>query len=283
MRFISLMLSGILFFCLSADMAYSQQDSLKENILVLMSEPAGASVYIDSAFMGVTPLEIRNLKNGKYIAALRMDGFKDKSYFIEMTGGSVEKYAIMSGDYALININSEPSEADFYLNDVYIGKTPISDLRTPLGILKIGLKKNLYKETDIFINAISYKYKITKNLEPNYGVFHFNNVNEHSFYIDGIKTDIIGDSFYVNKGKHIFMFEGAPLYHDIIKEINVEAPQLYDIRFEYNTFTFRYAFASLFIPGLGQIFDSSLKEGYGILLGASITGAYIFATNNAYN
>jgi len=58
--------------------------------LLVSSEPAGASVSVNGAEKGVTPLELGDLPEGYYLVALRSDGYLNEQRNISVTPGSKE-------------------------------------------------------------------------------------------------------------------------------------------------------------------------------------------------
>lgn len=281
MRFFLFLLSGLALFCLPVGSIYPQQDSLKENILIINSEPEGASVFIDSVYVGVTPLEVTNLKNGKYKAVLKMEGFSDKIYSIEMAGSKAEKFIIMSGDYGLLNITTEPSGADFYLNDIKIGQTPIIDFRLPLGRQKIGLKKDDYKEAAVLLHVVPYKYNLEKKLEPAFSILYFED-RDLTLYMDEEAISFETNAAKVLSGAHSFRLEGMQLQNPRGRTFELEAPQKYKIEVDRNSFTLKYILVSTLVPGLGQVLDGSYLKGFSVMLGTGLAGYYLNKMNSMH-
>lgn len=56
--------------------------------VVIVSEPAGANVYVDNAYRGITPVTLSDLTSGSHILLLKMDGYQDWSSTIDVSSGS---------------------------------------------------------------------------------------------------------------------------------------------------------------------------------------------------
>jgi PEGA domain len=61
--------------------------------LVASSSPAGAEVYLDNQFRGVTPVTIYNVPAGNHIVNMRLDGYADWSGSADVTAGQVVQLA----------------------------------------------------------------------------------------------------------------------------------------------------------------------------------------------
>lgn len=56
--------------------------------LTITSVPSGAGVWLDSAYKGVTPMVLTGIPAGSHAVVLRLDGYKDETTSIIVTGGS---------------------------------------------------------------------------------------------------------------------------------------------------------------------------------------------------
>jgi hypothetical protein len=58
------------------------------------SSPAGANIYLDNAYRGITPLTLANIPQGSHIINLKMNGYQDWTSPVNVVAGS---YAQVSG------------------------------------------------------------------------------------------------------------------------------------------------------------------------------------------
>jgi hypothetical protein len=57
--------------------------------LILNTEPAGAEIYIDGKFVGVTPATIDSVCSGKHTYRLILDGYQEYASTVELIPGQV--------------------------------------------------------------------------------------------------------------------------------------------------------------------------------------------------
>lgn len=100
MRNFSLVLSLISILLLIAscrDSSPERSETEKEESIEIytkiISDPTGASAYIDDEFVGVTPLKMMKISNG-YLR-IELEGFKTIKTRIEDHGGEVEKVRLL--------------------------------------------------------------------------------------------------------------------------------------------------------------------------------------------
>jgi PEGA domain. len=95
--------------------------------LNINSYPQGADLYLNGVYKGKTPIVINNVSPGRYQVQLRLSGYKDYVSFVDVYAGQVSTYNFTLVPLpATLNIFSNPSSADVYINGVYKGKTPLS-------------------------------------------------------------------------------------------------------------------------------------------------------------
>jgi len=56
--------------------------------ILIYSSPAGANIYIDNAYKGLTPLTLPNIPEGSHTIILRMNGYQDLVKQVNVVGGS---------------------------------------------------------------------------------------------------------------------------------------------------------------------------------------------------
>ncbi|MBN1809785.1 MAG: PEGA domain-containing protein [Planctomycetes bacterium] len=90
------------------------------------SAPAGASVYLDYEFAGVSPAEL-TLSPGEHLIEARMVGFRDAAELV--AGGGVKSrelfLELIPAGLGHIMISSQPAAGRAYLDGVFMGFTPL--------------------------------------------------------------------------------------------------------------------------------------------------------------
>ena len=111
--------------------------------LTVTSIPSGASVYIDGDFIGQTPLHDYEIDTGsqreKQIEVrLELSGYKNRVAQLTLRGGQqtpldvgLEKFSPRTGT---LTVTSTPSGADIYVDNTWIGKTPLTSYEVDTGV-----------------------------------------------------------------------------------------------------------------------------------------------------
>ncbi|MGL1936879.1 MAG: PEGA domain-containing protein [Fibrobacterales bacterium] len=115
--------------------------------LSILSEPVGAEVYLNNKKAGVTPLSLNTLEEGKYEVQLRKTNFQVWSEKINIQSGQLSEIkGLMEVIPGEISVESMPSNALVYLDDVKIGLTPLVIQNKKPGTSVIRIKKGTYQE-----------------------------------------------------------------------------------------------------------------------------------------
>lgn len=139
----------------------------KYGTLNINTEPSNAFAYIDSEFIGRTPITNLKVKPGTYTLKLKNPEIAD---WLEMD--IVQKIEVKENDTLnlhitfekFIKINSTPFSANILLGDSVIGTTPaIFKLKDLLG-KNLKLMKKGYNDAEIFIDGKNNKIEV--NLIP---------------------------------------------------------------------------------------------------------------------
>lgn len=93
--------------------------------IFINTNPKGAKVIINGKEMGVTPLTLKDINPGRYIITFKAIGYKEMTKSIEVKEGlNAFNVEMVQLNHALI-VESEPTGAKIYLDDVFKGTTPI--------------------------------------------------------------------------------------------------------------------------------------------------------------
>jgi hypothetical protein len=114
------------------------------NGLYVMSNPPRASIYLDGALKGVTPIMLSNAAPGSHALLVRLSGYDDwKSTVIVPPGGTRTIAAVLTenDDNVIrgINVSTKPPGAKVLLDSVEKGVTPVvlNNIASGIHILEI--------------------------------------------------------------------------------------------------------------------------------------------------
>ncbi|MCL2100629.1 MAG: PEGA domain-containing protein [Fibromonadales bacterium] len=111
------------------------------------SEPSEATVFINGQNMGKTPYTISSIAQGDYKIELQAENFKSFERMIKIQSGQLTelkaKMEVISGS---LFVQSQPSNAQFFMNGTFMGITPILLENINPGIASIALRLKGYSE-----------------------------------------------------------------------------------------------------------------------------------------
>jgi len=118
----------------------------KTGNLSVSSIPAGAQVYVNGTYKGLTPITINNLNPGTYSIQLKLDGYKIVYGSVVVSADDTKYYSetltLLTGT---LSISSDPSGANVYINGDYKGTTPLNLTLAP-GNYTVKLTKEGYED-----------------------------------------------------------------------------------------------------------------------------------------
>ncbi|MDN7025535.1 PEGA domain-containing protein [Methanoculleus sp. FWC-SCC1] len=104
--------------------------------IAVSSSPAGAAIYLDGAFRGTTaagnPIDITGVPAGTHTITLKLAGYADYVTGVQVGAGQTATVSATltpmqgSGSTGSVSITSSPSGADIYLDNQYLGITPLT-------------------------------------------------------------------------------------------------------------------------------------------------------------
>lgn len=123
--------------------------------LQVSSTPSGASVYLNGNYQGITsqnegPLDVIGLSPGTYNVVLKKTGYQDYTTSVKIVVGQTSQVlatlqpATQPPATASAEITSEPSGADVYANNIYLGITPLASQTAPVGTYNLTVKMDGY-------------------------------------------------------------------------------------------------------------------------------------------
>jgi hypothetical protein len=124
--------------------------------LRISSDPPGAGIYIDSSYKGVTHAgeltAFTGIEPGTHSVELKMSNYQGYSENVEIVAGETETISanlIMSpnpGPFASVEIDSVPSGASVFIDDVLYGFTPLTLTPVPTGNHMVNIRMPGYTE-----------------------------------------------------------------------------------------------------------------------------------------
>ncbi len=117
------------------EQSFTLSPIVKTGAVTITSNPSGATVYIDNNPVGTTPLNNHSLVVGNYSLKLVLAEHEDADQRLEVTEGITEQNFTLSPivETGAVTIISEPDEAKVYIDDSYIGQTPLNNYSLAIG------------------------------------------------------------------------------------------------------------------------------------------------------
>ena len=112
-----------------------------EGLVLLHSVPSEASVEIDGAFRGKTPLMIDNFPLGQHRVKLQREGYMDREIEVTVENRIPQKIDVtLESDSAAMQFDSQPPGATVLIDGVSRGVTPCRIADVPTGASKVEFR-----------------------------------------------------------------------------------------------------------------------------------------------
>ena len=96
---------------------------------VIDSSPAGAQVYIDGSYRGITPLSLKGISSGQHTLLLELTGYANFSGALAVSPGKVFK----STTKLIPDTSSKPADPDYRWDDPVVLLTVFGIVTTVIG------------------------------------------------------------------------------------------------------------------------------------------------------
>lgn len=147
------------------DISLPVQTEMKTGFLHVDSTPPGASVLVDGIYQGVTqadnPLDLTGISPGEHTVTLKLQNYQDYSTRVPVQAGktasvraTLTPLQVPAGS-GVVQINSEPSGANIFIDNSCVGITPLTIPSVSSGSHTILIRLNGYQD-----------YQNTFNLSP---------------------------------------------------------------------------------------------------------------------
>lgn len=136
--------------------------------LEISSSPNSAKIYLNNVELGLTPITV-NLDKTLNNVILKKQGYKDRNtqYYVENNDKSKIKYTLEVAE-DIISLTTDPSSASIFLNDEYVGISPLKFSNPSNGTIKIKkygyLNKSIVANDEIKTINISLEKDMTEVL-----------------------------------------------------------------------------------------------------------------------
>ena len=171
-------------------------------IVIIQSDPEGANVELNGQKVGTTTGTYQaNHYAGEYTLTLRKKLYHPASKTFTLTSGETLEIPVikLKPKFGYLEVTTNPTSADVYLDEKYLGKTPLNKDKIASGnhTLRITLDKyQKHQETVILKDGDEKKFDL--NLKPNFAKLEIDSAPEQgaTVFIDGKE---VGKTPYVDK------------------------------------------------------------------------------------
>ncbi len=190
--------------------------------LQVVSDPPGVAVYLDGISRGETPLTLAKVTPGIRKLRASMPGFVSVIREVEIISGQEATVEVELG--GRLNILSIPAGARAFIDEKYVGITPLKTERIPAGSYQLRLAKEKYKDKlSAVVLSRGQEKEVSGRLIPVKGSISISSDPPGAFvYLDAENKGSTPVFIYgVMIGKHSLKLT-KPGYKDWEKDITVE-------------------------------------------------------------
>ncbi|HPE58272.1 MAG TPA: PEGA domain-containing protein [Bacteroidales bacterium] len=250
--------------------------------IIVTSEPSGAEVYLNDQRVGQTPYQGRNIA-GNYNIMLRLPMYYDYTGQFELVEGATLNLPPieMKPRFGYWQVTSTPDDAEVYLDDKYIGSTPLSRAQISSGNHTLKVRKTLYHEhSENFTIEDGDDKTFPVNLKAAFGELRItSDPSGANVFVDGRQ---VGITPYENKQQPSGVYNvklTAALYSDANEQVVVSDGQKTE---KFIPMTKNYGTLRVIAPG-AEIFLNGQKVATGEYTANLTPGKYrVKATRNLH-
>jgi frataxin-like iron-binding protein CyaY len=153
---ICLLLLSISLFIISCEGTTEPEPIPETGSIIITSTPDSAEIWINNVYSGkVTPDTISELKVGKVNISVRKAGYASKETSIDILKDQIPNINFtLIAESGGLKVNSTPSYAGVWVNNVFYGLTPASIMGLKTGAASISIRKEGYDRLDTTISII---------------------------------------------------------------------------------------------------------------------------------
>ncbi|MEA2067189.1 MAG: PEGA domain-containing protein [Thermotogota bacterium] len=202
-----------------------------EGALKIRTQPSGADVFVDGVHYGKSPLSVRLSEGSHYITTVKK-GYRQANTMANVIAGRTNSITLnlegITRQYSLI-VNSSPAGADVYIDNNYVGQSPIR-LGVDQGTHSLRLEKQGYRahEETININSDTSRSIALQEQIQTYRVEINSNVYGANVYIDGTYRGRTPLVMNLERGSHNFKV-GASGYSSYSQSFYISSDRVINV------------------------------------------------------
>ncbi len=258
----------------------------KKTVVKIYSDPVEAFIYINKKFFGKTPKILKELSPGEYYLELKKGEFYYSSN-IKVSSEKPLELDVKLQKKSKVLVYSDPAQAQIYVDNNYLGITPIKLTIMPNKEYIIELKKDpyLYWQGKVFTKPGETK-KIYAKLEKLNGKIILDTIPKNiCFEINGKPVSVTNRFLLVPAGEVKVKLKKSGYYSKNLSfKILPNKEKILNVSELFKPKNKTAAFIRSFIfPGWGQSYKENTGRGwlYRLAFLSSVAGAYYFT--NQYN
>lgn len=205
--------------------------------LFITSRPERATVYLDGAPAGSTPYKNDKIKPGSYNLKIMREGYQEVSRRITIQEGKTTPLDILLPAFGFLTVDSEPGNADVFINGRKVAKTPITNQSYLPADYEILIRKAGYEDFSTLITIKpSQPTNVSKTLVRLQGTLRVLVRPYGTIYIDGVKkAENMNRLFSIGlpTGAHKVTVEHGTL-GTIEREFNIQGNEATILNFDFN-------------------------------------------------
>ena len=113
----------------------------EKGLILVKTEPAGATVFVNGVERGVTPVTLAHVPKGVATVVFRLAGYRDETRELRLAPGDTPTLAVrLKGLPAKLTVVSTPERAKVFVDDAYQGKTPTTVSALSAGVHAVRIE-----------------------------------------------------------------------------------------------------------------------------------------------
>ncbi len=254
--------------------------------LIANSAPVGADVLLDGKMAGRTPIRLTRIPAGAHTLTISKSGFCDFTDTISFQAHESVLRDVQLDSACGLKITSTPDSAGIYIDNIFFGKSParISNLRPGWREIKVTRRDYAIWQDRVFL-APGSLVAVNANMKSKFAILDVEVYSQDvDLFLDGtrIGTGSIND-YMIPSGWHEISAAKVPVGDTVREKFFVGAGERSRMEAQFAVPSRRAFFASLLVPGLGQMIDGASKEGLVLMGGFAASCIFSIAAKANYN
>ncbi len=193
----------------------------KTGKISVSSNPSGALIYVDGIYVGNAPVTT-SIDTGNHYVVGYLNGQSESQMVNVNSGQTASVFLQFSQQTATLNVNSNPSGADVYIDNQYKGQSPVSMSLNP-GTYTLKLQKAGY---ETYNEQFNLSTTLTKNINltptvKNYDISFSSNPSGAKIYINNQYKGTTPKSLTLEEGNYTAKLSMNG-YEDYTETINLD-------------------------------------------------------------